>query len=143
MLQPGAGPGAIDAVTSGAITHNQESWIEITWDIATPGEVRFLWDVSSERNYDFGEVYIDGVRVGFASGTASWTEQRFPLAPGTRTVRWRYVKDGSTNTGQDRFRIAGVRLELPTLCSIEGCEVGVYNGGDCSFCPPVDPLCVD
>lgn len=90
----------VDAARSGAITHGQQSWMETT--IIGPGILRFWWKVSSEPNYDFLELYLNGkLQSGRISGEANWQLRTLSLSAGAQTLRWRYMKDGTDSAGQD------------------------------------------
>lgn len=90
----------VDAAQSGAISHNQESWLETR--VVGPGLLSFWWKVSSELDYDFLEFYINGVRQpARISGSVDWQMQSHTLGAGTQVLRWRYLKDGSEDSGQD------------------------------------------
>lgn len=88
-----------DAARSGRIGHGQTSWMELT----TSGNktLSFRWRVSSEANYDFLELWIDGVRKNRISGNTNWALQSWWLGAGTHTVRFVYRKDGATSAGLD------------------------------------------
>ena len=88
------------AAQSGYIWHNQESWIETT--VTGPRPLSFSWKVSSESCCDYLEFYTNGVRVAYISGEVDWQLQYYSLGTGTQVLRWRYTKDGSHSSGQDR-----------------------------------------
>ncbi|GFP24467.1 hypothetical protein HKBW3S09_01934, partial [Candidatus Hakubella thermalkaliphila] len=88
-----------DATQSGAISHNQETWIQTT--ISGPGNLSFYWKVSSEAGYDYLEFYIDGVREDRISGNGDWHQKSYSVTSGSHTLRWRYTKDGSVDRGSD------------------------------------------
>jgi hypothetical protein len=90
----------ISAAQSGAITDNQQTWIETA--VTGPGKLTFWWKVSSEATYDYLEFYINGVlQSGRISGEVNWQQQAFDLAAGSQVLRWRYFKDPAVSTGQD------------------------------------------
>jgi hypothetical protein len=99
-LQPCSG---IYSARSGVLVgNNQESYIRRTFTIgAGGGSVRFSWKVSSESGYDYLEFYVDDEPVprAWISGEVGWTEMADPqvtrLEAGTRTLKWRFVKDSS------------------------------------------------
>lgn len=80
------------AARSGAIGDGSQSWLETT--VTGPGKLTFWWKVSSEANYDFLEVYLNGTLLpGRISGEVNWQQQSITLPAGPQTVRWRYTKD--------------------------------------------------
>jgi len=90
----------VGAAQSGAITDNQESWLETP--VIGPGTLTFWWKVSSEPDYDFLEFYLDGVlQPGAISGEVPWEQQTCDIPTGPHTLRWRYSKDISDSAGQD------------------------------------------
>ena len=89
------------AARSGTITDSQQSWMETT--ISTgPGTLLFWWKVSSESSYDYLRFLTNNVEVVAISGEVDWQQKTYRIAGGTQTLRWRYSKDGSVSTGQDR-----------------------------------------
>jgi len=90
----------VGAAQSGAITDEQESWLETP--VIGPGTLTFWWKVSSEPDYDFLEFYLDGVlQPGAISGEVPWEQQTCDIPAGPHTLRWRYSKDISDSAGQD------------------------------------------
>ena len=90
----------VGAAQSGAITDSQESWLETS--VVGPGTLTFWWKVSSEPDYDFLELYLDGVlQPGAISGEVPWEQQACDIPAGPHTLRWRYSKDISDSVGQD------------------------------------------
>ena len=87
-----------DAAQSGAISHNQESWMQTT---VSGGAISFYWKVSSEFEYDILEFYIDGLLQDSISGSADWQQVVYTLPSGTYELKWRYVKDWSVSEGDD------------------------------------------
>jgi hypothetical protein len=90
----------VGAAQSGLISHSQETWMETT--VQGPGAVTFWWSVSSESGCDYLEFRTNGVLATRISGTVAWSWMSNRVASGTQTLRWRYVKDGSVNSGQDK-----------------------------------------
>ncbi len=69
----------VDAARSGAISHNQQSWMETT--VNGPGTLRFWWKVSSETGYDYLEFYLnERTATGRISGEVDWQQQTFKLS---------------------------------------------------------------
>jgi len=90
-----------DAAQSGDISHRQDSWMQTT--VSGTGTVKFYWKVSSEEDFDFLEFYIDGSLQENISGLENdWERQTYTISTsGSHTLEWRYVKDGSGNSGSD------------------------------------------
>ena len=81
-----------DAVKSGEISHNQETWIQTT--VNGTGTLSFYWSVTSERNYDFLEFYIDGTLQDRITGLVDFHQMTYDIdTAGLHTLEWRYVKD--------------------------------------------------
>jgi endonuclease/exonuclease/phosphatase family metal-dependent hydrolase len=98
-----------DAAASGVLTDNQESWLETS--LTGPSVLSFRWKVSSENGYDYLECYTNGVlAVAGISGEVDWQPVQFFVGAGLHAVRWRYVKDGSLLSGQDRGWVDQVSL---------------------------------
>ncbi len=81
--------------------HSRTSYMEITLDIAEPGNITYYRKVSSESNYDYFRFYIDGVLKESISGSGSWGQSSYVVDAGTRTFKWEYYKDGSVNHYSD------------------------------------------
>jgi carboxypeptidase D len=109
----------VDAAQSGAITHNGQTWVETV--ISGPGVLSFWWKVSSEAHYDYLECLVNGViQSNSISGNTDWQERIMGLGAGQQTVRWRYIKDNNTSSGQDRGwldQVQFVKVSVPTIVS--------------------------
>jgi len=88
-----------DAAQSGAIAHNQDSWIQTT--VSGPGTITFYWKVSSQAGYDFLEFYIDDMIRDKITGGCDWQQRSYTLSFGSHRLRWRYVKDVGVYNGSD------------------------------------------
>ena len=100
FAQSDANHDGVSAATSGAITDSQTSTLETT--VTGPGTLSFWWQVSSESGYDYLELYTNNVLANRISGEMAWQVQNYTLAAGSQTLRWRYMKDSSVSSGQDR-----------------------------------------
>lgn len=86
---------------SGAITHEQNSTLEIELQVISSGTISFFRKVSSELNYDWLKFYIDGVETESWSGNVDWYKEEYSVSAGVRKFKWVYSKDVSVNTGSD------------------------------------------
>ncbi len=105
-----------DAGRSGWINDGQESWMQTTID--GPKILRFYWKVSSESGSDFLEYYLDEALQAQISGETGWAKQVLTIPSGRHTVKWRYAKDGSVQSGQDSGWVDYVAV-FPTPRGIE------------------------
>jgi hypothetical protein len=94
------------AARSGVISHNRESWMEVT--LSGPGTLTFWWRVSSQSNGDFLRLRLDGVEQFAISGSVNWAQRSLAIPAGTHTVRWVYTKNGSSSSGSDAGWVDGV-----------------------------------
>lgn len=91
---------------SADINDNDESFMFVSMNILTNGNIRFQQRVSCEpdatnHNYDYLAFYVDGAEKGRWDGEHGWAEASFGLEAGFRTLKWRYRKDYSVSTGKD------------------------------------------
>jgi subtilisin-like proprotein convertase family protein len=91
----------VDAAQSGAIGHNQQTWLETT--VVGPAYVSFWFRLDSEPEYDFFRFYIDGVSQWESSGFHQWRRLGFFVPSGVHTARWVYTKDDLYISGADRL----------------------------------------
>lgn len=113
------------ALRSGAITDNEESWVETT--VRSAGMLSFWWKVSSESvNCDWLEVSVDGEQKAKIGGTGDgWSRKNVFVAAG-QTIRWKYLKDDVYSSGQDCGWLDGVEfLPVPESMTV----TFVTNGG--------------
>ena len=106
----GGAPGAINgtATVSGRIGDNQTSTLHT--GVKNCSGATFRWKVSSEPNYDFLMVYVDGQAKGSISGFADWSTFNLSFPYGNHTISWQYFKDGSLQAGEDRGMVDQVIL---------------------------------
>lgn len=118
------------SLRSGAIAGRQTSDIEI--DLLLPhADTLSFWTLpSTEPNYDRLLFYIDGRQRYENWGEGTWSQKVFVLGAGRHTLRWRYIKDESTNRGSDCVWLDDIRLpmtlwEQPYGCGEDGSNLGV------------------
>ena len=85
---------------AGSIGDYESSALSISLDCIS-GDISFYRKVSSERDCDLLEFYIDGDRQDKWSGEKDWAQVSFPVEEGTRTFEWIYSKDSSVSRGSD------------------------------------------
>ncbi|MCX8035950.1 MAG: right-handed parallel beta-helix repeat-containing protein, partial [Candidatus Sumerlaeia bacterium] len=98
----------LDAARSGAIPHNQSSYLETS--LSGAGTVRFYWAVSSEASHDYLEFYLDNVLKDKISGTVNWQQKSYLLGPDAHMLRWIYYKDAAGTAGMDAAWVDRVEI---------------------------------
>lgn len=82
-----------------------------TIDYGEGDTIEFDWSVSSESNYDYLIVTLDGSEVLKKSGTDSGHYTKTFTKSGTATLLAKYTKDSSTSKGDDQGRIYNIILK--------------------------------
>lgn len=99
---------------SGVIGHNEASETAFSFSVASgaAAELSLRYRTDSESNFDKLFVYLDDVQQLVASGQPGTfaTLTLSGIAPGTHTVRLRYVKDGSASVGTDAAYVDNIQL---------------------------------
>ena len=101
---------------SGMIGNSQETVLTLTYEVGERDTLSFYFKVSSENSYDKLHFYIDNQEQDNWSGTIDWTKKQYAVNAGTHAFVWKYIKDGSVNSGSDCCWIDFV--ELPRDLSI-------------------------
>lgn len=92
--------------TYGAVSADNKDlqWCSMTTTVnyTSPGVISFWKKVSSEANFDFLTLFIDGVAVGQWSGEVAWSQSTFVVSTaGNHTFKFQYSKDEAVTTGSD------------------------------------------
>jgi len=112
---------------SGAISHNQNSIMQLSMSVAQHDSISFYLRTSSEANFDFLRFYIGTTMVGQWSGNVPWQRVAYAVTPGSRTFRWEYDKDGSISSGSDRAWVDYITLPQPLVTT-------AFAGSDILIC---------
>jgi len=86
---------------SGYIYDSEDSYLET--QVQGSGTITFWWKVSSQSGDEL-EFWVGTTRLDHISGTETedWQQRTFTVSgTGPHTLKWRYVKDGGTSTGED------------------------------------------
>jgi len=78
-----------------------ESCLQAIVDSDSSQTVKFYWKVSSEQSHDYLQFYIDSTLKDQISGEVGWTQKSYSVTSGIHILKWRYVKDGSGQSGSD------------------------------------------
>lgn len=101
------------AARAGSISHDQTTSMSTTFTLDATRTISLWYRVSSEANYDFFRIYLDGAMQGEYSGTVAWTQWTQSVGAGSHTLELRYVKDSSVSSGSDTAWIDDVDLAWP------------------------------
>ncbi len=100
----------LDAWTSTNNSHSTNSSKSYTLDVESGMVLTFDWEVSSENNFDWLTVTIDGTEVLKKSGTLSGSYEHTFTSSGTSELVVKYTKDGSSSSGSDMGKIYNVSV---------------------------------
>lgn len=121
-------------MVSKTIGHSSSTKNSITLELEHESTITIKAKVSSEKNYDWGKIYINGQEVFKQSGTTntSYTTVTQKLSSGTNTIEFEYSKDSSSSSGLDAMFIDEIRVESSVV--IPNSEKLEYrlNGGSWS-----------
>lgn len=102
-----------NVLKSGSIS-NSESTNEIfTFELNATGSIEFNYIVSSEYNYDWLSVDLDGTQILHVSGTDKTDFTVFTksdVAAGKHALTFTYSKDGSGSNGKDAAAIGYIKI---------------------------------
>ena len=99
-----------NTLRSYAIGNSGTSKTEITFKLVTAGSIAFNYCITSENNYDWLTINIDGTQVVRKSGSVTWTDYEQNLSAGTHTLTLLYTKDGSGATSPDAGAIGYLNI---------------------------------
>lgn len=101
------------AAQTGPIVHSQFSRLQTI--IRGPGVFTFRWKVSSEESADLLGYYTNLFLHSYISGEVDWQQVTINVPAGLFTNTWRYVKNGSINSGSDAGWIDDVVFTAPEV----------------------------
>lgn len=82
-----------------------------TVNLESDGVLSFWWRVSSEKDWDYLKLYIDGDLVNKISGEVGWQELKYNLNVGEHIIKFTYSKDYSGESGEDAGWIDAVLID--------------------------------
>lgn len=92
----------------------ESSSLAIDFVSAMDDSLSLYYMISSEANYDFFKVTVDGTLLYEESGITSWNYLALPILAGSHHLVFSFEKDLSVSTGSDCAWIDNVRLPLGT-----------------------------
>lgn len=116
------------AMRSGAITDTEDTAIISYFN--GPDTLSFRWKASTEQDYDFLKVYVDGVLVESLSGDQDWLTHNIELSAGEHRVAWVYEKDITISKLSDSAWLDNVNTLFSSADDTGG---GFSRGGGGTF----------
>ncbi len=101
------------------IDHYESSQMQYTGTFQA-GTLKFHYRVSSEEFYDYLYFSVDGNDLLEVSGEVDWSLFSTTLSAGEHTLLWMYLKDPSTNAGDDQAWIANITLPNGLILNADG-----------------------
>ena len=121
-----------NAWTSTNKSHSTTSQTNYTLNVDAGNILKFDWSVSSESNYDWLIITLDGVEIIKKSGTQSGSYEKTFDSTGAHSLAIRYTKDGSQSKGNDEGKIYNITLNN-VVSTTSGITYRVTAIGDWAF----------
>ena len=99
-----------DAWTSTNTANSSTSQKSYTLEVTEGCVLTFDWEVSSENNYDWLIITLDGTQILKKSGSYSGSYEHTFTTAGTHTLVVKYTKDSSSSSGSDQGKIHNIKL---------------------------------
>ncbi|MGB1042894.1 MAG: C10 family peptidase, partial [Tenacibaculum sp.] len=99
---------------SNTTNHNQKSELTLTTNYNEAKTINFDFKVSSEQNYDFLLLTVDGITLEQWSGNIDWTSYSLNISSGNHIIEWIYKKDFSVSSGDDKAWIDNIVITPKT-----------------------------
>jgi len=106
----------VAAVQTAAIDDSEYSGIEFT--VNGPARLEFEWKVSSEKNYDYLVLAVDGYVRDYISGEIDWKKSTTDVGPGPHNIDIYYIKDQAVAKGRDAGWIDQVVITPTTTAPV-------------------------
>ncbi|MCX6852743.1 MAG: S8 family serine peptidase [Verrucomicrobia bacterium] len=106
----------LDAVQTAAVNDEEYSGMEFT--VNGPSRLEFQWKVSSEKNYDYLVLTVDGYVRDYITGEIDWKASTTDVGPGPHNINIYYIKDQATAKGQDSGWIDQVVITPTTMTPV-------------------------
>ena len=99
-----------DTWTSTNKNNSTTSQTSYTLNVEAGNILKFDWSVSSESNYDWLIITLDGTEIVKKSGIFSGNYEKTFTTAGVHTLLVKYTKDGSVNKDNDEGKIYNITL---------------------------------
>ncbi|MFM7606687.1 MAG: S8 family serine peptidase [Prosthecobacter sp.] len=102
----------VDAIETATVGDEEYSGIEFT--VNGPARLAFQWKVSSEKNFDYLVLSVDGYVKDYITGEKDWTESITDVGSGPHNIDIYYFKDEATAKGQDKGWVDAITITSTT-----------------------------
>lgn len=99
------------------IGDNQRTVLSFKGDFVSD-ELSFALKCSTELDWDRLKFYIDDTLMGSWSGIVDWKMVYFPIAAGTHTLTWEYLKDFANSANLDSVWLDQIDLPISISASL-------------------------
>lgn len=86
---------------SGEILDDENSILELNYDLIADHEISFHVQISCDEDNDFLHFYIDDELISSWTGLVLFEQFTFPVSAGEHTFKWEYIKDATGTSGLD------------------------------------------
>ena len=121
-----------NAWTSTNKSHSTTSQKSYTLNVEADNILKFDWSVSSEKNYDWLTITLDGTEIVKKSGILSGSYEKTFTTAGTHTLIVKYTKDNVQSSGNDEGEIYNITLNS-VVSTTNGITYRVTAIGDWAF----------
>ncbi|OHB74477.1 MAG: hypothetical protein A2Z25_22810 [Planctomycetes bacterium RBG_16_55_9] len=83
------------------IADDNECSLQTIVEVDSAETVKFYWKVSSQASHDYLQFYVDSTLKDQISGNVDWQQKSYAVSSGIHILKWRYVKDGTGQSGDD------------------------------------------
>lgn len=119
---------------SGPTPNQSSSQLILDYNVASDDSIHFMYQVSSEANYDKLKFYIDNNEKGSWSGNQGWSKASYPVTAGEHEFKWSYEKDYSVANGSDCGWIDYILFPAELrMTAFAGSDTEICAGNDCSI----------
>ena len=123
---------SFNAWTSTNKSHSTTSQKSYTLNVEAGNILKFDWSVSSESNYDWLVITLDGAEIIKKSGTQSGSYEKTFDSTGSHILVMKYTKDSSQSKGNDEGKIYNITLNN-VVSTTSGITYRVTAIGDWAF----------
>ncbi|MBP7497572.1 MAG: T9SS type A sorting domain-containing protein, partial [Bacteroidales bacterium] len=88
--------------------------LSLALELSDNDTIAFFFKISSEKDFDFLNFYINDSLAGQWSGEINWTEARFKVYKGINIFKWSYARDGAIASGSNTAWIDNIYFTSKT-----------------------------